>query len=121
MAVPATAEDMKQAAASVVQRMQSELEELQKNMDTISEQAVEEVERNWNKRKMEIVPGSSLLGEWYKKYQLRFDKTRDGPAIAAQMKVEEIAYELEQFIKGVARGNVAGRPAVGTISVAKGE
>jgi putative ATP-dependent endonuclease of the OLD family len=101
-AAPKTLEEMKQFAASVVQQMGSDLKELQQNLDRISEQAVTEVEKEWGNRKMEIVPGSNILDDWYRRYGLRFDKIRDGPAIAALMKQDEIPRELGKFIRSVA-------------------
>ena len=40
-----------------------------------------------------------MLDEVYKSFGIRYDKMRDGVAIAAQMEAKDIEKEIEQFIR----------------------
>jgi hypothetical protein len=65
----------------------------------VCEEAINAVEHEWATRKLDIVPGSAILDEVYKRYGFRYDKMRDGIGVASQMDESEIDKELRDFIR----------------------
>jgi predicted ATP-dependent endonuclease of OLD family len=97
---PDDAKEMKAKIGGELDAIKREIEQLEADLDRLATEASETVERTWDK-KLFVVPGSAILDAWYKKYGLRFDKLRDGPAIANLLRTSEIDAELQGFIEGL--------------------
>jgi len=97
--VPVDTDQMKIRVQNMVQNMKANAEESLASLDTICERAVSEVETAWRDAKLDIVPGSALLDEVYKNYGFRFDKMRDGFAIASLLKAGDVDREIQDFMK----------------------
>jgi putative ATP-dependent endonuclease of OLD family len=89
---------MKAKGLEALRKARDELEQVEQGFDETISHAVSDVERNWEAKKLDIVPGASLLDHLYKRYGLRFEKTRDGPAVAALMRKDEIDREIVKVI-----------------------
>jgi hypothetical protein len=100
--VPGTDGEMKAQVKSVLEQLKGDVDSIANGIDLTLSNAKKSVEDNWS-RKLDIVPGTAILDEWYKKYGLRFDKVRDGPSIAALIAPDEIDIELRDFVNGLAR------------------
>jgi hypothetical protein len=96
---PATCGEMKLCAKKMLEDMQGSIGSSLGCVDKICADAESQVESSWQTDKFGVVPGSALLDEVYKKYGLRYDKMRDGVAVAAQMNIDEIDVEIRSFIK----------------------
>ena len=90
---------MKARATRMIEEMRAGADALVGKVDGACDLATKEVEQDWANRKLEIVPGSAMLDEVYKSFGIRYDKMRDGVAIAAQMEAKDIEKEIEQFIR----------------------
>jgi ABC-type cobalamin/Fe3+-siderophores transport system ATPase subunit len=91
-------EEMKARVRRTIEVMKERIEEIEGGLDQLCDTAADDVEQRWANKKLDIVPGSNLLDCWYQQFGLRFDKMRDGPAIAALIKPNEINLEITQFI-----------------------
>lgn len=101
-------EDMDSAvmrATTILTRMRDLADATISEVKEVYEKAADAVEREWPTSKMDIVPGSAILDEVYKRYGFRYDKMRDGIGVAAQMEESEIDRELRDFI------HVLGKPS----------
>jgi putative ATP-dependent endonuclease of OLD family len=96
---PATCGEMKLCAQKMLENMQGSISSALSSVDRLCADAESQVESSWQTDKLGIVPGSALLDEVYKKYGFRYDKMRDGVAVAAHMDVDEIDVEIQDFIK----------------------
>jgi hypothetical protein len=82
----------------MLEKMKTSLEQTAKGLDEALKQSMDEVEKEWDGRKLEIVPGSALLDEVYKKFGFRYDKMRDGIAVASLLSPDKIDQELVTVI-----------------------
>jgi hypothetical protein len=48
-------------------------------------EALADLDREWDRRKLELAPGDEVLGTIWRSHGRRYDKKRDGPRIAAVM------------------------------------
>jgi putative ATP-dependent endonuclease of the OLD family len=97
--VPSTPQEMKARMLSVLEQMREAAAGLVLNVEDACTRCAKEVEDEWAKRKLDIVPGATLLDEVYKKSGLRYDKMRDGVALAALVKNTEIDDEIARFLR----------------------
>ena len=75
-----------------VKLLKGRLEDIEHEVDT-------DFGSRWDSEKRSLVPGSSLLDEIFKHYGLRFQKLRDGPALASRLSAEEIDAELAAILR----------------------
>lgn len=99
--IPTDVQQMKARAVETLSGMQTSAADAIADMDRICIEAEAEVENAWKNRKFEIVPGSFLLDEVYKEYGFRYDKMRDGVAVASCYSSLEIEQEIREFIVGL--------------------
>ncbi|MDJ0555601.1 MAG: AAA family ATPase [Microcoleaceae cyanobacterium MO_207.B10] len=81
------------------------LEESKKDTENIYKEIQSEVEKNWNHKKLDIVPGDLLLDEVCQIYNVRFNKTKDASRIAALMDKDKIDSEICEIIKEIGSSN----------------
>jgi putative ATP-dependent endonuclease of OLD family len=86
------------AVESELVRLSNEVHNLKDSIPRLSQEQQQIVEREWNSRKLDIVPGALLLDGICKEFGLRFRKTRDGARIAAKMTSHEISDDIENLI-----------------------
>ena len=61
-----------------------------------------EVERDWDQRRLDMVPGDSLIDMVYKRYGVRFHKERgDGVDLARMMTKDDICQEIAELIQAI--------------------
>ena len=61
-----------------------------------------EVERDWDRRSLDMVPGDSLIDMVYKHYGVRFHKDRgDGVDLARMMTKDDICQEIAELIQSI--------------------
>ncbi len=82
----------------IVAGMHEAAEGMQKDLETIHEQTVRDLEDRWDREKLKVVPGTELLDEVFKVFGLRFVKLRDGPGLAAKLGVNAIDSELAAIL-----------------------
>jgi hypothetical protein len=97
-AVPETVELMKARSKAAFTRLQDSISATSNELDAICDRVAAELEQRWPSEKLDIIPGSALLDAVYKSYGFRFDKMRDGVAIASQMKTNEVDQELKGLL-----------------------
>ena len=95
--------EMKSRVGKLFEEMQVCASEAAKDIEALCAEAEAQVETVWKDRKPEIVPGSALLDNVYKKYGVRYDKLRDGVALAAKIDSLEIDWELKRFFQDLSR------------------
>lgn len=92
--------------AQASRRMVSHLEETERNMQSIYYDQVREVDRIWDSQRFDLVPGDELLDMVCKKYNVRFKKREgDGKLLAELMNKNEIAEEVQWFIRQIGLSN----------------
>jgi putative ATP-dependent endonuclease of the OLD family len=99
--IPSTPEEMKARILGVLEQMREAAAGMVLDVENGCANCAKEVENEWAKRKLDIVPGSTLLDEIYKKAGLRYDKMRDGVALAALVKSTEIDEEIGKFLRNL--------------------
>lgn len=72
--------------------------ELRAAAETVVKEVTDEVDRDWEKHKLEIVPGDVLLDSVFHRYGLRFRKERDSGRIAAAMVLTDIPAEVRDLV-----------------------
>lgn len=99
--IPVDKERLLERAKAMLQRVQTSTDILISDVDRVCQDASTDVETDWPRKKMDIVPGSAILDEIYKKFGFRYDKMRDGIGIASQIMKDEIDPELRDFIRSL--------------------
>jgi hypothetical protein len=77
------------------------IESLTKTKDQIEEmlrQGCSEVDAEWDRRKLELVPGDELLDSICKRFGVRFVKEKDSSRLAAIFRQHEIPDEIKRII-----------------------
>ncbi|NET46048.1 ATP-dependent endonuclease [Okeania sp. SIO2B3] len=82
-----------------------QLEESKKDTENIYKEILSEVEKNWNYKKLDIVPGDLLLDQVCQIYNVRFNKTKDASRMAALMDKNKIDSEICEIIKEIGSSN----------------
>ncbi|NER04361.1 MAG: hypothetical protein F6K17_17970, partial [Okeania sp. SIO3C4] len=77
------------------------LEESKKDTENIYNKILSEVDKNWNYKKLDIVPGDLLLDQVCQIYNVRFNKTKDASRMAALMDKDKIDSEICKIIKEI--------------------
>lgn len=62
-----------------------------------------EVKEGWARNKLGMVPGEELLKAVLRRFEIGYNKRKDGPRLAAEMKPDEIPMELKDILKHLAR------------------
>jgi hypothetical protein len=62
----------------------------------------EELDGNWDARKLSLVPGSELIDGVLQKFGLRYRKDKDGLRLAELMSLPEVDVELVELLKTIA-------------------
>jgi putative ATP-dependent endonuclease of OLD family len=86
---------------SSIQAMIAQLEKLKDDLESTHKSTVDEIEKSWQEKKLDIVPGDLLLDEMCKEYNLRFKKEKDTSKLASLMEEEEIDSEIAEFIQEI--------------------
>jgi predicted ATP-dependent endonuclease of OLD family len=98
-------ESVKERVAEEIQRLITQLEESNHQIETVYHETSTSVESDWELKKLDIVPGDLLLDMVCKNYGTRFKKERDGSRLAALMTESEIDNEVCEIIREI--GDVA--------------
>jgi predicted ATP-dependent endonuclease of OLD family len=85
-------------------RMAAEIENRKKTIEKSLAEARSDVEREWPRRKTELVPGDLLLDRVMRRAGLRFRKEKDGARLARVMTKDELDEEMTKLIVGLATG-----------------
>ena len=81
---------------------ESKICELKGSIAEVTKQQSEEVDKVWNRGRLDIVPGDLLIDKVYRNYGVRFHKNRDdGVRLAMMMKSNEIDPEIRELIKSI--------------------
>ncbi|MDA9427175.1 hypothetical protein XH97_34435 [Bradyrhizobium sp. CCBAU 53380] len=96
---PTTEGEMKDAAKKMLEDVKLDIDSAISGLDQLCDEASKMVDADWSRRRLEIVPGSAILDEVYKKFGARYDKVRDGIGVASQMRREELDSEIRDFIR----------------------
>jgi len=102
---PTATSEMKNRAEQMLEKVKADADTAIAGLDDLCSEAASLVEADWPNRKMNIVPGSSILDKVYKKFGLRYDKMRDGIGVASQMEKDEIESELRTFIQDLGKSD----------------
>ncbi|NEQ75023.1 MAG: AAA family ATPase [Okeania sp. SIO2C9] len=81
------------------------LEESKKDTENIYNKILSKVEKNWNYKKLDIVPGDLLLDQVCQIYNVRFNKKKDASRMAALMDKDKIDSEICEIIKEIGSSN----------------
>ncbi|MGJ5176557.1 ATP-dependent nuclease [Bradyrhizobium oligotrophicum] len=101
-AVPKAIDEMKTVCREAYTKLKDDMAAAADQIEASCDAAALEIDQKWSEQKLDIVPGSALLDEIYKSYGLRFDKMRDGVAIASYMQRDDIDRELKEFLMQLA-------------------
>ena len=83
------------------ERLTTLLSEAKAQFSQIAKEEAATIEARWPTERMNIVQGDALLDAVFQVYGLRFNKSRDGAALAALMTDEEIDPEIKAFFKAI--------------------
>ncbi|WSB84543.1 AAA family ATPase [Streptomyces cellulosae] len=95
--------DFTVSVLSQLSKITSSLADLEGEIGTLLGDAEEEVRREWDTRKYEIVPGEEVLTLLLRRYGLRFNKRQDCAKIATCMRRDEIPSEMVGVIRNLVR------------------
>jgi putative ATP-dependent endonuclease of OLD family len=95
---PDSVSEMKDRAKLMLESAKSDANALISDLDKLCDDALKAVGDDWSNKKQDIVPGSAILDDIYKKFGFRYDKMRDGIGIASRIKKNEIDIEIRDFI-----------------------
>jgi putative ATP-dependent endonuclease of OLD family len=92
---------IKEITSKEVQRMIKILVEKKNKIEEIYNIQKEVVNKNWETSKLFLVPGDLLIDKVCQKYNVRFNKAKDGARIANLMLKEEIEGDIKEILKEV--------------------
>ena len=88
--------------ADQIKSWENRVAQLKGAIDSETIRQSEEVAKQWKSRKLDIVPGDSLIDRVYARFGLRFRKERgDGVELARRMTRDEIGSELQGLIRAI--------------------
>ena len=65
----------------------------------MEEEIREEVNKKWDKSRLDIVPGEEVMQKVFAKYGLRYKKERDGIGLTSVLLSEEVHDDLKRIIE----------------------
>jgi hypothetical protein len=86
-----------------IERMIEELGRAKGDVEGVVGDEASVIERVWQARKLEVVPGDELLDAVFRRTGLRFKKERDSARLAGLMQESEIPAEIRRVIQDLAR------------------
>lgn len=85
-----------------IEEWEAKVAELKSAIAEETKRQSEMVTRDWDQRKLDMVPGDSLIDMVYKHYGVRFHKKRgDGVELARMMTKGDICREIEELIRAI--------------------
>ncbi|MFE4693781.1 AAA family ATPase [Streptomyces sp. NPDC056749] len=93
--------DFTESLSRELSKVTASLASLQEELGDLLAEAEGEVRKNWDTRKIEIVPGEEILALLLQRYGLRFNKRQDGVKIADLMTPDDIPAEVSTIIRSL--------------------
>lgn len=93
--------DLVSRSIQELDRLTALLSDAKAQFPAIAQEEASAIEARWPTEKMNLVQGDVLLDAVFRVYGLRFNKSRDGAALAALMTDEEIDQEIKAFFKTI--------------------
>lgn len=90
-----------EAIRNELNQIATEINSVNSKVDEIHGRVSEEVEKVWNEKCRDIVPGTELLDSVFQKFDLRFKKRRDSERLAQYLPEEKISDEIKEFLENV--------------------
>src|SRR5712671_3294631 len=97
--LPLNLSDCTEHFRGIVNSMYTTAEEVLKSLRGIEERVESYLSGRWESGKLKLIPGTELLDEVFKNFNLRFVKLRDGPGLASKLDVSDFDKELSSILR----------------------